>query len=196
MSGVKWNCGHVQHRTTSADLDQKPLTGLGGDRGRLLAGVSYFLLDKAVAEYVHALPRWISEMASDVTVLGLSGIYLYPLPLIYLLCVVFRHRRGADLAWLAFWTVAASGLAVGTSSSGSYCVAGPSLWFHQHAYGFVFFRTDGAHTGFPSGHSCHHRLVLVPCYGWLGRAGGRCGSCWPRRWLARASSRDRITPAT
>jgi membrane-associated phospholipid phosphatase len=47
--------------------------------------VSMFLLDAAASDWARHLPQWVTEPADEITNLGLSGRFLYPLGLIILI---------------------------------------------------------------------------------------------------------------
>jgi membrane-associated phospholipid phosphatase len=144
---------------------RREAAGEGGSAGsrRLLAVsflavaafsvLSFVSLDRPLAYACSGLGRGIREFFRFVTTFGLSGLYLVPSLLLFLL-FRFRSRNAARAgrALFVFLAVSLSGIVVDILKFilGRYR---PAMLFHENLYGFAFFRIDAVATSFPSGHA-------------------------------------------
>jgi membrane-associated phospholipid phosphatase len=115
--------------------------------------LSFVSLDRPIAYACSGLKRGIREFFRVVTTFGLSGWYLVPSLLLFLL-FRFRSRKAAQAgrALFVFLTISLSGIVVDIVKFilGRYR---PAMLFHENLYGFAFFRTEAIATSFPSGHA-------------------------------------------
>ena len=115
--------------------------------------LSFLTLDRPLAYGCRALGKGVREFFRFVTTFGLSGWYLVPSFLVFILSR-FRHRKHAwaGRALFVFLTISLSGIVVDILKFilGRYR---PAMLFRENLYGFVFFRTDALATSFPSGHA-------------------------------------------
>jgi len=121
----------------------------------LAAGLSYHLLDRSIALWVHTLPRWVDDTAKWVSVLGRSELCLVPLAVAFAL--LHWRQRHADAARCAFvfTAVATATLLVQILKylCGRYR---PKLFLEDGLYGLQFLtmgREGYDNTSMPSGHT-------------------------------------------
>jgi len=139
-------------------------TGEGSAGNRRLPAISLFAvvafcvlsflnLDRPLAYACSGLGNGTREFFRFVTTFGLSGWYLVPSLLLFVLFRLYSRKPGpAAQALFVFLAVSLSGLVVDILkfTLGRYR---PAMLFHDNLYGFAFFRIDALATSFPSGHA-------------------------------------------
>ena len=138
-----------------------------------LAVFSYTLVDQPVAwwAYTHLPPGTRGQHFFDeMTHFGSSGPWLLGAGVAFVICLVLGLRRRAADAALVFAAVAAAGLLVNVVKA-ILGRARPEALFLHDLYGFEFFHTNYALTGFPSGHSAT-----------IGAAATVLTLFWPKLW--------------
>lgn len=115
--------------------------------------LSIAVLDRPLAFACRSVAKGIRESFRFVTAFGLSGWYLVPSFLLFIL-FRFRYRNPAwaGRALFVFVAVALSGVLVDVLKFvlGRYR---PAMMFRDGLYGFTLFQTDAGATSFPSGHA-------------------------------------------
>jgi len=115
--------------------------------------LSFLVLDRPLAYACSGLGKGSREFFRFVTTFGLSGWYLVPSLLLFVL-FRFRSRKPARAAQalFVFLAVSLSGIVVDILKFilGRYR---PAMLFHENLYGFAFLQTDALATSFPSGHA-------------------------------------------
>ena len=115
--------------------------------------VSFVSLDRPIAYGCRGLGKGVREFFRFITTFGLSGWYLVPSFLLFILSRFrFRKPAWAGRALFVFLAVSFSGIVVDILKFilGRYR---PAMLFRENLYGFVFFNTDALATSFPSGHA-------------------------------------------
>lgn len=115
--------------------------------------LSFLSLDRPLAYACSRLGKSSREFFRFVTTFGLSGWYLVPALLLFVLFrFCSRKPAAAGRALFVFLVISLSGIVVDILKFilGRYR---PAMLFHENLYGFAFFRTDALATSFPSGHA-------------------------------------------
>jgi membrane-associated phospholipid phosphatase len=115
--------------------------------------MSFLILDRPLAYGCRGLGNGVRGFFRFVTTFGLSGWYLVPSLLLFVLFRFWSRKRArAAQALFVFLAVSLSGIVVDILKFvvGRYR---PAMLFHEDLYGFAFFRTDAVATSFPSGHA-------------------------------------------
>jgi membrane-associated phospholipid phosphatase len=115
--------------------------------------LSFHVLDRPLAYACSGIGKGSREFFRFVTTFGLSGWYLIPALLLFVLFrFCFRKPASAGRALFVFLAISLSGIVVDILKFilGRYR---PAMLFHENLYGFNFFRTDALATSFPSGHA-------------------------------------------
>ena len=115
--------------------------------------LSFVSLDRPLAYACRGVGKGIREFFRFITTFGLSGWYLVPSLLLF---IIFRFPSRkpawAGPALFVFLSISLSGIVVDILkfTLGRYR---PAMLFHENLYGFAFFRTDALASSFPSGHA-------------------------------------------
>ncbi len=117
----------------------------------LLALISYFFLDKSIANYF-ANNHNLKDIFSFITNFGLSEIYLIPSAVIFLIFLKF-NKRVSNSALYIFLSVAISGILSIVIKMIFARYRPPMLLGNEHLYGFSWFDFGYLVNSFPSGHS-------------------------------------------
>jgi membrane-associated phospholipid phosphatase len=115
--------------------------------------LSFLTLDRPLAYGCRGLGNGVRWFFRFVTTFGLSGWYLVPSLLLFVLFrFCSRKPVPAARALFVFLAVSLSGIVVDIVKFilGRYR---PAMLFYDNLYGFAFFRTDALATSFPSGHA-------------------------------------------
>jgi len=115
--------------------------------------LSFLILDRPLAYACSGLGKGSREFLRFVTTFGLSGWYLVPSLLLFVLFRFCSRKPAlAGRALFVFLAISLSGIVVDILKFilGRYR---PAMLFHENLYGFAFFRTDALATSFPSGHA-------------------------------------------
>ena len=116
--------------------------------------ISYFFLDRPIAEYFHLVDFKINmEVIGWLTKLGSNALYLGPL---FILALFFRYlycnKKWEVRVWFLWLCVLIPDL-ICLLLKIVFGRARPLLFFNEHLYGFYWMKWDVPYWSFPSGHT-------------------------------------------
>jgi membrane-associated phospholipid phosphatase len=140
---------------------------------------SMFFIDTAAIDWARHLPRWVNQAADEITNLGRSGVFLYPLGFILLVlaAIITPTRSRMTRGVLAFLAVRFGFLfvAIGLPSLFATIIkrligrARPYVGDHDDPFVYLPFAWKPEYASMPSGHATTAAAAAIAI-----------GAIWPR----------------